>query len=156
MYCHFHRDHDHDMSECFDLKQQIKTLIRQGKLKRFVSKERADPPQEQITIRDNECPRPPLGDIRMIVGGTTASCSSRKACKTYLRIVQSIQLTGFIPKMVRVDNPIIRFSKEDARRFHHPHDNALVVSILVGDYNTHQVLVDNESSVDILYYPAFQ
>ena len=115
----------------------------------------ANPPQEQAAIRDNEHPRPPLGDIRMIVGGTTASCSSRKACKTYLRIVQSIQLTGFIPKMVRVDNPIIRFSKEDARRFHHPHDNALVVSILVGDYNTHQVLVDNESSVDILYYSAF-
>ena len=26
----------------------------------------------------------------------------------------------------------------------------------VGDYNTHQVLVDNGSSADILYYPAFQ
>ena len=29
-------------------------------------------------------------------------------------------------------------------------------SIQVGDYNTHQVLTDNGSSVDILYYPAFQ
>jgi len=155
MYCYFHRDHDHDMFECYDLKQQIKALIRQGKLKRFVSKERVDPPQEQTTRRDNECPRPPLGDIRMIVGGTTASCSSGKACKTYLRIVQSIQLMGFILKMARVDNPIIRFSEEDARRFHHPHDNALIVSIQVGDYNTHRVLVDNGSSANILYYPAF-
>ena len=32
----------------------------------------------------------------------------------------------------------------------------LIVSILVGDYNTYWVLVDNESSVDILYYPTFQ
>ena len=39
---------------------------------------------------------------------------------------------------------------------HHPHDDALVVSIRVGDYNTHRVLVDNESSVDILYYLMFQ
>ena len=63
---------------------------------------------------------------------------------------------GFIPKMARVDNPIIGFLEEDARRIHHPHNDALVVSIRVGDYNTHRVLVDNGSSIDILYYLAFQ
>ena len=31
-YCHFYQDHGHDMSECYDLKQQIEGLIRQGKL----------------------------------------------------------------------------------------------------------------------------
>ena len=31
-----------------------------------------------------------------------------------------------------------------------------MVSIRVGDYNTYHVLVDNERSTDILYYPAFQ
>ena len=55
-----------------------------------------------------------------------------------------------------MDNPIIGFSEEDARRLHHPHNDALVVSIRVRDYNTHRVLVDNGSSTDILYYPAFQ
>ena len=64
-------------------------------------------------------------------------------------------MTSFVLKMARIDNPVIRFTKEDAWHFHHPHDDALVVSIWVGDYNTHWVLVDNGSSVDILYYPAF-
>ena len=58
--------------------------------------------------------------------------------------------------MARVDNPIIGFSEEDARHLYHPHDDALIISIRVGDYNTHQVLVDNGSSTDILYYLAFQ
>ena len=58
--------------------------------------------------------------------------------------------------MAQIDNPIIEFSEEDARRLHHLHNNALVVSIRVGDCNTHRVLVDNGSSTDILYYPAFQ
>lgn len=58
--------------------------------------------------------------------------------------------------MVGVDNPIVRFSEEDTRRLYHPHDNALVVSIWVGDYKIHQVLVDNGSLADILYYLAFQ
>ena len=27
-YCRFHRDHGHDIVDCYDLKQQIETLIR--------------------------------------------------------------------------------------------------------------------------------
>ena len=45
-YCRFHYNHDHDTSDCYDLEQQIGALIRQGKLQRFVSKERTDPPPE--------------------------------------------------------------------------------------------------------------
>ena len=38
-YCHFHCDHGHNTSKCYDLKQQIEALIRQGKLQRFADKE---------------------------------------------------------------------------------------------------------------------
>ena len=82
--------------------------------------------------------------------------SSKKARKTYLRMVQNVQLTSLVRKMAWIDNPNIEFLEEDARRLHHLHDDALIVSIWVGDYNTYQVLVDNGSSVDILYYPKFQ
>ena len=92
----------------------------------------------------------------MIVGGTIASSSSKKARKTYLQMVQDVQLTGFIPKMAQINNPVIRFTEEDAKHLHHLHEDALMVSIRVGYYNTHQVLVDNGSFADILYYPVFQ
>ena len=58
--------------------------------------------------------------------------------------------------MARIDNPVIGFSEEDARRLHHLHDDALVVSLRVGDYNMHWVLIDNGILANILYYPAFQ
>ena len=92
----------------------------------------------------------------MIIGGTTITGSSKKAQKTYLRVVQNVQLTGSIPKIARRESLIIGFSEDDARRLHHPHDNALVISVRIEDYNVHRMLVDNGSSADILYYPAFQ
>ena len=105
-YCRFHRDHGHDTTDCYDLKQQIKALIRQGKLQKFVSKEKADPPaQDQHPQRDNERPRPLIGDIRMIVGGTAVAGSSKKARKTYLRMVQNVQLMGVMLKITRREGP---------------------------------------------------
>ena len=92
----------------------------------------------------------------MIAGGTVAAGSSKKARKTYLRMVQNDQLTGAIPEIARREGPIIEFLEKNARRLHHPHDDALVVSLRVKDYNMHRVLVDNGSSADILYYLAFQ
>ena len=43
-YYRFYRDHGHDTSDCYDLKQQIEALLRQGKLQKFISKERANQP----------------------------------------------------------------------------------------------------------------
>ncbi|XP_065626753.1 uncharacterized protein LOC136066400 [Quercus suber] len=65
-------------------------------------------------------------------------------------------MAGSRSNTTRMESPIIGFTEEDARRLHHPHDDALVVSIRVGDYNVHRVLIDNGSSADILYYPAVQ
>ena len=92
----------------------------------------------------------------MIVRDTTAAGSSKKAHKTYLRMVHTVQLTGSVPKMPQIDNPTIEFSEDDARRLHHPHDDALVVSLQIGDYNMHRVLINNGNSADILYYLTFQ
>ena len=67
-----------------------------------------------------------------------------------------MQLTGAVPRIAQRESPTVGFLEEDARRFHHPYDDALVVSIRIEDYNMHRVLIDNESSADILYYPALQ
>lgn len=37
-YCCFHRDHEHYIDKCRDLKEQIEELIQKGKLRKFVKK----------------------------------------------------------------------------------------------------------------------
>ena len=48
------------------------------------------------------------------------------------------------------------FSKEDARGMKQPHDDSLVIMLMIKGFNTKRVLVDNGSSVDIIYLSAFR
>ncbi|XP_050290000.1 uncharacterized protein LOC126728179 [Quercus robur] len=150
-YC-FHRDHGHDTDECYDLKQQIENLIRQGKLRHFVGR---DHKNEKLKGKMEESSRPPLGEIRVIIGGTSVRQSS-KSKKTYLKVVQNVQLSRRSPRTRGTDESTISFTNKEAERIHHPHDDAIVITLLIADYTTKRVLVDNGSSTDILYYPTFQ
>ena len=85
-YCRFHRDHGHDMNECFDLKQQIDNLIRQRKLRNFLWRDHKD---EKLKEKLEKSSRPSLGEIRVIIGGTLLGQSS-KLRKTYLKVVQNV------------------------------------------------------------------
>ena len=102
-----------------------------------------------------ESSHPSLGEIRVIIGGTSTGQSS-KSKKTYLKVVQNVQLSGQSLRTRGIDEPTISFTDEEAERIHHPYDDAIVITLLIADYTTRRVLVDNGSSVDILYYPAFQ
>ena len=48
------------------------------------------------------------------------------------------------------------FSEEDARGVKQPHDDPLVIMIMIEGFNTRRVLVDNGSSADIIYLSVFQ
>ena len=47
-------------------------------------------------------------------------------------------------------------SKEDARGVKQPHDDPLVIMLMIEGFNTRRVLVDNGSSEDIIYLSTFQ
>ena len=150
----FHWDRGHDMNECYDLKQQIEVLIKQGKLKNFLGRDHKD---ERLPLKGKaeEPVCQPLGEIRVIMGGTSIGSSS-KAKKTYFRVVQNVQLTNRPPRTSRANEPAITFTDEDAKTLHHPHDDAIVITLTIVNYTTRIVLINNGSSTYIFYYPAFQ
>lgn len=48
------------------------------------------------------------------------------------------------------------FNEEDAKGVKQPHNDPLVIMLTIEGFNTKRILVDNGSSVDIIYLPAFQ
>ena len=59
-------------------------------------------------------------------------------------------------KQFKRKNDDIIFRESDTNLVHHPHCDALVITAMMANNNVHRILVDNGSSVDILYYQAFQ
>ena len=50
----------------------------------------------------------------------------------------------------------IIFSKRDAKGIRQPHEDPLILMLAIEGFNTRRVLVDNESSLDIMYMMAYQ
>ena len=48
------------------------------------------------------------------------------------------------------------FNEEDTRGVKQPHNDPLVITLTIEGFNTKRILVDNVSSADIVYLPAFQ
>ena len=59
-------------------------------------------------------------------------------------------------KQFKGENDDITFKESDAHLVHHLHCDILVIKAMMANNNVHRILVDNGSSVDILYYQAFQ
>ena len=59
-------------------------------------------------------------------------------------------------KMPKNDEFDIVFLERGGRDIRQPHDDPLVIMLRLEEFNIHRVLIDNRSSVDIIYMPAFQ
>ena len=58
-------------------------------------------------------------------------------------------------KHAKLDEPDIIFSGKDAQGVKQPHYDPLVILLKIENFNLHRVLIDNGSSIDIIYLPTF-
>ena len=156
-YCEFHKDHGHQTDECIQLKKEIEYLIRRGHLSRYVAPEGRErvqpPPPRQPTLVQHQ---PPLGEIHIISEGFAGGGESNSARKAHLRSIRpgetlEVQTISKFPQL----DTTITLSDFDMEGCQHPHDDPLVIKAIVANKTNHRVLVDNGSSVDIIFASVF-
>ncbi|KAK2998728.1 hypothetical protein RJ639_022763 [Escallonia herrerae] len=153
LWCHYHNDHGHTTDKCESLKRAIESLIKRGHLRGYVNrrneKREATPLARREEVREN------AGVINTISGGIAAGGSSGQGRKAYVREV----LTTMGPstkKQKKEPAQTISFSDDDVGDTRIPHDDPLVVTLRVGNFDVKRILVDNGSSAEVLFYEAFQ
>ena len=92
----------------------------------------------------------------MISGGFAGGGESSSARKAHLRSIRSEETLEIqaVSKLPRLDTTIT-FSNSDMEGCQHPYDDPLVIRVVVANKTVHRVLVDNGSSVDIIFASAF-
>ncbi|XP_043714981.1 uncharacterized protein LOC122663369 [Telopea speciosissima] len=169
-YCRFHQDHGHDIEECRQLKDEIEALIQRGRLNKFVKRERGESSKQESrgqkeedkgkmstrgegspSIRARHSENQPIREIATIFGGPGLGGQSSNSRKNHARMVGLTETTS----KKRKAEQQITFSDEDLVDIQLPHDNALVVKMIVTNCSVARILVDNGSFVNILYYDAF-
>lgn len=164
-YCHYHQDHRYFIEDCFELKEEIGSLVHQGRLGEYVSQQhhalQLAPPSPGPLPRPQQQPSP-LRDIHTIIRGPSSVGLSNRASKAYARetirprthhsprfhISYSIQPSA-------IASVPLTFTDDDLVGLHLPYDEAIVVIACAGNHNVHRILVDNGISVDVLFAEDF-
>ncbi|XP_059645862.1 uncharacterized protein LOC132288728 [Cornus florida] len=95
------------------------------------------------------------------MGAVAQICYRPSARKAHVRRVRSsvgVNEVGIHEpplKSPTVKGQDITFLEEDAKGIQQPHDDPLVVTMVVANYAIHRVLIDNGSSADLLFIDAF-
>ena len=89
---------------------------------------------------------------RGFAGGGESS-SARKAHLRNFRLGETLEVQA-MSKLPRLDTTIT-FSDTDLEGCQHPPDDPLVIRAVVANKTVHRVLIDNGSSVDIIFASAF-
>ncbi|XP_074346775.1 uncharacterized protein LOC141685582 [Apium graveolens] len=173
-YCEYHESTGHDTHECRHLKDEIEELIKAGYLGEWIDnvkqcrgnddkgKDEMHPPQAEVEGKPTEVKFQRAGSIRLIFGGHPFVGDSNRALERNAREARHLPFSNIHsledrpPKIFKGESADITFMERESRWVHHPHNDALVITMLIGTMNVHRVFLDNESSANILYYSTYK
>ncbi|KAL0447792.1 UNVERIFIED_CONTAM: hypothetical protein Slati_1907100 [Sesamum latifolium] len=173
----FHNDYGHTMEECRHLKNEIERLIQNGYLQEYVcwegrpyQKKEGDkareirapspgrPPREGVKQTsggkedNNDIPRKRV--IRMIAGGPFGG-DSHQARKSQVREAHQISIKEVLDIETMEDAPIIQFGRAERSGPQTTHNDALVITAMIANYEVRRTFIDSGSSTDILFGEAY-
>ncbi|XP_028063472.1 uncharacterized protein LOC114266745 [Camellia sinensis] len=140
--CEYHKDHGHNTDSYYTLNDHLEKLVQDSRLTQHIRKN--NPPNTVALWPDS----PPLGVIHMI----------------YIMLpptqVHTIQLQPspsqpFTPAKRPHETGKISFDDTDLEGVTLPQDDALVVELRIHRFVVERVLIDQGSTLEIIYYKTF-
>lgn len=170
-YYKYHETGSHWTEDYMTMKKRVTELVGTGKLERMVvehSKPRWHHEFRHGTRRSssleqwrqhladgcqNNRDRAPIREIQIIAGGFAEEGVSTSSQKVYARRERYDEV--YVTDRAHKHQMTISFEGKDREGVLYPHDDALVLTIVIANYRTRWVLIDNGSSADILFWEAF-
>nr|XP_009766288.1 PREDICTED: uncharacterized protein LOC104217677 [Nicotiana sylvestris] len=144
IWCKFHNDHGHKMADCRLLHGEVENLLKQGYLTELFSEK-----GKQAYMKDRQEPLKPPSRKRMV---NVISGGEKINGITYTTSEKVSKITVTHGKRVRqvLEEDSITFDDANADGMLTPHNDTLVISLLVHDTNVMRLLIDPGSSINII------
>ncbi|KAL0433866.1 UNVERIFIED_CONTAM: hypothetical protein Slati_2720900 [Sesamum latifolium] len=111
----------------------------------------------QANLREQERENddiPRKGVIRMIAGGPSGG-DSHQARKSQVREAHQISIKEILDVETMEDAPLIQFGRAERSGPQTMHNDALVITAILANYEVGRIFIDSGSSADILFGEAY-
>ncbi|KAG7559469.1 Retrotransposon gag domain [Arabidopsis thaliana x Arabidopsis arenosa] len=165
-YCDIHRVNGHSTKDCSVLKKHLTELWAAGELANFnieefvesYHKEKEDseasnPPEKKHKPNGPGTPNTPKKRIDVIMGGSKLCRDSIRSIKRHKKSAAIQTAVGF---QSSEQTPSISFDNSDTQGLTGPHDDALVITLDVVNFEVTKCLIDTGSSVDLIFLSTLQ
>ncbi|XP_030940018.1 uncharacterized protein LOC115964931 [Quercus lobata] len=148
LYCQYHQDHGHSTENYKNLWNHLDQLVQEGRLKHLLYHSSGHQgPQE---ARRDAALRPPTGMINVILAAPGRAGTHLTQVLSVAQLSTEESQLG--PKRARMSfHPVLSFSKEDKIGTIQPHDDTLLITLRIGDYDVKRVMVDGGSAAEVMY-----
>ncbi|XP_070006893.1 uncharacterized protein [Nicotiana sylvestris] len=142
LMCKYHGTHGHKTEDCRQLREEIAHLLNKGHLREFLSDRAKNHFRHRGANRKNEQVEP-QHVIHMIISGVDIPQRPIFKC-TKVSITREKRSRDYVPE------GSLSFNYEETEGISQPYNNALVIFILLNKVQVKRVLVDLDSSANII------
>ncbi|KAG7599521.1 Retrotransposon gag domain [Arabidopsis suecica] len=165
-YCDIHKVNGHSTKDCSVLKKHLTELWAARELANFnieefvesyhkenEDSEASNPPEKKHKPNEPGTPNTPKKRIDVIMGGS-------KLCRDLIRSIKRHKKSAAIQIAMGFQSneqtPSISFDNSDSQGVTGPHDDALVITLDVANFEVTRCLIDTGSSVDLIFLSTLQ
>ncbi|XP_070050382.1 uncharacterized protein [Nicotiana tomentosiformis] len=142
--CEYHGTHGHRTEDCRQLREEVAHLFNKGHLREFLSNKAKNHFKSKDFDKQNELEEP-QHVIHMIIGDAdTPQGPVLKRARTSIVKKKRSRTQEYIPIGT------LSFNDEDTEGITQPHNDELVISVLVNKIKIKRVLIDPGSSANII------
>ncbi|XP_059285193.1 uncharacterized protein LOC132038559 [Lycium ferocissimum] len=143
LICDFHGTHGQRTVDCRHLRDEISRLLKNGHLREFLSNRAKDGYGKSKSSSRHFDQVEPSQVINMIMGRTEIAGTPFITKRMKFSITREKRSRSFVPEEA------IMFTDEDADGVTLPHNDALVISVMIVDCQVKRILIDPGCSANI-------
>jgi hypothetical protein len=166
LYCSYHRERGHMIENCHLLKVHLEKLATTGHLDQYIDTGLSAKKKQGLDARPPHSSDTPSAGVIHVIHNPLCSAVSSASYRfkmqkaAHLRRSFSIRDTVHLAPMYSVSRgemeQVISFSDSDLRDVQLPHNDPLVVTLRIGNYDVQRVLIDQGSFAEVMYQDLYE